>query len=555
MPINALQEEGFIGRRDALQDLHRWALDAERGTGRSIALAGAPGIGKTELLKQFFTHLFWKQDAIAPFYYTASSAILSVPLFARDYLTRFLCQRLAFENKEESLLFIEGITVRELAAWTRDRGAAWAGELLDRFQRCAGDPLDMLRVALHAPLQSALFTGKPVAVLLDDFHKLARLHHQGAADPSLIALFESAFSAKKSPHLITGSAAELQALPLPGVTWVPLRALAAADAERLVSAVLQTRGITADKVPPALLDLLGGNPLYLRCVAGAVKAGKVPAEADFWSAYDQEVDSGGIYHYHAAALKTLFAEGEERRRALEALYGIYEAEGAPADDRRSRGPDAGKLSAPLARALLSSGFLRGEFGGYRAPDDRVMRQFISRLYEREVGVKPSRDVRHQAPEPRFSPQLSGNVYELALPLVPQVELVVARSLEQIGRNLQVPEEVIGQLQMAVIEACINAIEHNRGGDRRLFVAISAEGDRLEVSIESPGRDFIQTETGEPFIGTALREGGPRGQGVKLMKRFTDSLRYEKTARGTRVILGKRLTRPSGPAKERVPDHE
>jgi len=555
MPINALHEEGFIGRRDALQDLHRWALDAEKGSGQSIVLAGSPGIGKTELLKQFFTHLFWKQDAIAPFYYSVSSAILSVPLFARDYLTRFLCQRLAFENKEESLLYLEGITVRELAAWARDRGAAWAGELLDRFQRCADDPIDMLRVALHAPLQSALFTGKPVAVLIDDFHKLARLHHQGAADPSLIALFESALSAKKAPHLITGNAAELQALSLPGVTWVPLRPLIFGDAERLFSAVLQARGTAAAGVPPALLDLLGGNPLYLRCVAGAVKTDRVSGEEDFWSAYVQEVASGGIYHYYAAALKTLFAEGGERRQALEALYGIYESEGAPLEDRKLKGPDAGKLSPALARALLLSGFVRGEFGGYRAPDDRVMREFISRLYEREIGVKPSRDVRQQAPEQRFSPQVTGNVFELALPLMPQAELVVARSLEQIGRNLQVPEDVIGQMQMAVIEACINAIEHNRGGERRLFVTISAEGERLEVSVESPGRDFLQAETGEPFVGTALREGGPRGQGVKLMKRFTDTLRYEKTGRGTRVVLGKRLTRTSEPRKENVPNRE
>jgi anti-sigma regulatory factor (Ser/Thr protein kinase) len=486
MPINALQEEGFIGRAAALQDLHRWALDAARGSGQSIVLSGAPGSGKTELLKQFFTHLFWKQDAIAPFYYSVSSAILSAPLFARDYLTRFLCQRLAFENKEESLLFIEGVPVRELAAWTRERGAAWAGEMLERFQRCADDPIDMLRVALHAPLQAALFTGKPAVVLLDDFHKLARLHH---------------------------------------------------------------------KVPPALLDVLGGNPLYLRCVAGAVRPGKIPGEAEFWSAFDQEVTAGGIYHYYATALKTLFAGSEVRREALEALYGIYEAEGAPAEERRPKGPDAAKLSAPLASALLSSGFLRGEFGGYRAPDDRVMRQFISRLYEREVGAKPPRDIRHPAPEQRLSPQASGNVFELSLPLAPQAELVVARSLEQIGRNLQLPEDVIGQMQMAVIEACINAIEHNRGGERRLYVTISAEADRLEVSVESPGRDFTQAETGEPFIGTALREGGPRGQGVKLMKRFTDSMRYEKTGRGTRVVLGKRLTRSPAPGTEGAPDHE
>ena len=542
MPINALQEEGFIGRRDALQDLHRWAVEAEKGSGQSIVLTGAPGAGKTELLKQFFTHLFWKQDAIAPFYYSVSSAMLSIPQFARDYLTSYLCQRLAFENKEQSLLYLEGITVRELAAWARDRRIEWAGEMLDRFQRCTDDPIDMLRVALHAPLQSTLFTGKPVVVLIDDFHKLARLHSQGAADPSLIALFDPALAAKKAPHLVTGSAAELQALPLPGVSRVPLRALTGEESRQLMQAALQARGIASEGFPPALLEQLGGNPLYIRCVANALKAGAIPAGEDFWSAYAQEVASGSIYHYYAATLKALFAEGGERRQALEAIQGIYEAESAASEDRKPKGIDAGKLSTAMARALLLSGFVRGEFGGYRAPDDRVMREFVTRLYEREVLGQQTGNGRQQLPEQRMTPPATGNAFELSLPLMPQAELVAARCLEQIGRNNRIPEDVVGQMQMAVIEACINAIEHNRGGERRMFVTITVDGDQLEVSVESPGREFIQAETGEPFVGTALREGAPRGQGIKLMKRFADTVRYEKTGRGSRVVLSKRLSR-------------
>jgi anti-sigma regulatory factor (Ser/Thr protein kinase) len=254
-------------------------------------------------------------------------------------------------------------------------------------------------------------------------------------------------------------------------------------------------------------------------------------------------------------LKTCITETGGRDQALEVLHRVYEAEETAVEDRTSKGISTGKLSKEMARALLNAGFVRGEFGGIRAPDDGVMRDFIGILYEREILGRSQSDIRKHFLEQRLPSQRAGVLFELTLPLIPQAELVVAQTLNQVGKNLNLPMEIVGQLQMAAIEACINAIEHNRGGERRMYISICADANQLEITVESPGREFIQAETGEPFVGAALREGSQRGQGVKLMKRFADSVRYEKTSRGTKVVLMKRLPHPVEIRKEGVSNRE
>ena len=80
----------------------------------------------------------------------------------------------------------------------------------------------------------------------------------------------------------------------------------------------------------------------------------------------------------------------------------------------------------------------------------------------------------------------------------EAELIVAQSLEQIGKNLNLNQDAIGQLQIAVIEACINAIEHGRGMDDKIYVSVAVDGDQTEVSVESAGQEFIIQETREPY---------------------------------------------------------
>jgi hypothetical protein len=266
MTFSALQEEEFFGRAEVLAGLSRRVLQSGEGIAQSAVLSGPRGIGKTEILKQLFGSLFWRQDKVAPFYYTVNPAMLSAAAFSKNYLTRYLCQRLAFEKKEQSLLHLDGLSIERVSVLVEEREAAWAREILDRYVQNAGDPFDALHIALSAPYQSVLATGMPVGVLIDEFHRLKDLHIDGLSDPRLVSLFEAPMSLSKTSYVVTGNMAEMHEMPVTsGLERIQLQPLEPEDALSSTLSLLRTYEATG-KVPQLLLRHLGGNPYYLMCV-------------------------------------------------------------------------------------------------------------------------------------------------------------------------------------------------------------------------------------------------------------------------------------------------
>jgi hypothetical protein len=94
-----------------------------------------------------------------------------------------------------------------------EREAPWARQILEKYVEIADDPLDAMRIALGAPQQSVLATGVPVAVLIDEFHRLKDLAVHGTPDPQLVFLFEASMSFRKTPHVITGNEPEVREMP------------------------------------------------------------------------------------------------------------------------------------------------------------------------------------------------------------------------------------------------------------------------------------------------------------------------------------------------------
>ncbi|HEY6009958.1 MAG TPA: AAA family ATPase, partial [Nitrospirota bacterium] len=499
MPFSALQEKDFFGRQDELARLYTLFHRTGGGTARSAVLFGPRGIGKTELLKQLFGLLFWRQEGVAPFYYATNPALLSASAFSRSYLVRFICQRLAFERKEQELLYRDGMSIDSLSVLVEDRDAAWARDILEQFAQSAGDPAGELRVALEAPHRSSLLTGKPVVVLIDDFHRLQSLRVNGATDPSLISLFEGPFSYRKSPHLITGNASDIQELSvLANLERIPIKPLDAEPASSKVISHLRACGVEGD-VPSLLLNYLGGNPLYLQCFARAACEKRSPNEQDFWNAYVRELREGTLALFWSSVLKGVFRDLGLRQTALSMAYKIYHAAN-PLSCKRLAASFAlsEERAEAIAHALYTAGIIRGEFGVFRAVDDQVLRGVIDSLYRRELPATSPRDAEQEL-VPNLPPREDNVIrYEITLPMTKEAELVAAQCLDQLGKNLRLNQDAVGQLQIALIEACINAMEHGRGADNRISVGFAVEKDRLEASIESAGRDFVEQETGEPF---------------------------------------------------------
>ena len=556
MLFSALQEQDFFGRAEVLAGLSRRFLQVGKGMAQSAVLSGPHGIGKTELLKQLFGSLFWRQERVAPFYYAVNPAMLSAAAFSKNYLTRYLCQRLAFEKKEQPLLNLDGLSIESVSALVEEREAAWAREILDRYVQNAGDPYDALHIALSAPHQSALATGMPVAVLIDEFHRLKNLHIDGSPNPRLVSLFEEPLSLSKTSYVVTGNAAEIHEMPVTsGLERILLQPLEPEDASSNVLSLLRIYEAEG-KASQLLLRHLGGNPSYLMCVVRTACEKKNPEEIDFWKAYVREILEGALALSWLLVLKGFFPDVGVRRTALAIAYKIYHTS-EPLSCQRIAKAFAltdGQAEA-IAHALYLAGFVRGEFGVFRAVEDGVLRDIIDCAYMKEILGKPALELEQEFLG-RSLPQKEGVLqFDMTLPMIKDAELVAAQCLEQIGKNLHMSQEALGQLQIAVIEACINAIEHSRGGEKKIYLSITADGDHVAVSIESSGREFAVQETGEPIGDREHVKSAGRGLGIKMMRRFADEVRFEKTARGSKTVLIKNLAKAAGVQKEDAANRE
>jgi len=541
MPFNALQDKDFFGRLQELDNLTKRVFQAERGQAQSAVLSGQRGIGKTELLKHLFGRLFWKQDQVAPFWYSVNPALLSVADFSKTYLVRFMCQRLAFTKKDQSLFYYDGISIDGLSTLVEEREAFWAKEILDQYIQCSGDPVDALRIALAAPHRSMLSTGIPVAVLIDDFHWIKGLHLGGVSDHRLASLFQEPMAHGKTPHMISGNMAELQEMPVAsGLERIQVHPLGPEATSSMVLSLLnahEAEGI----VPPLLIRQLGGNPYYIGCIVTRACEKNNPDEKDFWNAYIQEILEGTLAHSWSKVLKRFFPDLGQRRIALAITSKIYHTSEALSCQRIAKIFTLTDSKAnDIMQALYLAGFIRGEFGTFRAMDDRVLRDIVDSLSMREILAKTTHDLEEHFHE-TLAPQKEKAVrFDMTLPDSKDAELIVAQSLEQIGKNLNINQEAIGQLQIAVIEACINAIEHGRGMDDKVYISIAAREDHLEVSVESAGQEFIVQETGEPYRDQEAAKTTGRGWGIKLIKRFVDHVKFEKTTYGTKIVLIKKI---------------
>ena len=245
-----------------------------------------------------------------------------------------------------------------------------------------------------------------------------------------------------------------------------------------------------------------------------------------------------------------------RREALAIAYKIHhtvEPLSCPRIAKSFALPDG--RAHDIAYNLYLAGIIRGELGVFRAAEDRVLRDVIDGLYLREVLAKSTHDLTEYFLVALVPQKEHVARYDMALPMVKEAELIAAQGLEQIGKNLDLNPETIGQMQIAVIEACINAIEHGRGSGGNIYVSVVVDEDQLEVSVESAGQEFIIQETGEPFRDQESTKAPGRGWGIKMIRRFVDDVKFEKTALGTKIVLVKKIEKPASKEKENAISHE
>jgi len=133
---------------------------------------------------------------------------------------------------------------------------------------------------------------------------------------------------------------------------------------------------------------------------------------------------------------------------------------------------------------------------------------------------------------------------LTIPMYPDMELAAAKTGSVLAELKDFNEEAVEEIQLAIIETCINASEHSQSEDKEVHIQFLVTDDQLQVKITDRGVG-ITADTldgtrllGSPGIHPDLRK---RGRGLQIIKALMDEVMIESSPNGTTVSFIKKKT--------------
>jgi serine/threonine-protein kinase RsbW len=112
---------------------------------------------------------------------------------------------------------------------------------------------------------------------------------------------------------------------------------------------------------------------------------------------------------------------------------------------------------------------------------------------------------------------------------------------QAGRELDLEEGALFELQLAVDEACTNVIKHAYGGrGGTIEVTVEPDEDGVRVIIRDWGRSFDVQSMPVPDVNLPLEQRELGGLGLFLMHQMVDDIHFEfDTEYGNSLTMVKR----------------
>ena len=123
--------------------------------------------------------------------------------------------------------------------------------------------------------------------------------------------------------------------------------------------------------------------------------------------------------------------------------------------------------------------------------------------------------------------LASTDVRLTLPARPENVAVIRHVLGAFAEALDLPEDVVEDMRLAVTEACTNVVRHAYEGELGMIdIVVRPSGDRLELMVIDHGRG----------MGNSADTGGP-GLGLPLIAALAESVRIEAgSPRGSRLAM-------------------
>ena len=128
---------------------------------------------------------------------------------------------------------------------------------------------------------------------------------------------------------------------------------------------------------------------------------------------------------------------------------------------------------------------------------------------------------------------------LNIPIHPNMELVAAHTASILAEITEFEETHIDEIQLAIIETCINAFEHSNSEDSKVTVTYVLTDDELELKITDHGIGFGMEQakflTGE----ATARAMQKRGWGLEIIREMMDEVDIDSGDEGTTITMLKK----------------
>jgi anti-sigma regulatory factor (Ser/Thr protein kinase) len=129
---------------------------------------------------------------------------------------------------------------------------------------------------------------------------------------------------------------------------------------------------------------------------------------------------------------------------------------------------------------------------------------------------------------------------LVLPMLPDLEVAAVRLAGEIGRFMRLDDNKVDEIEMALIEACINAFEHSQDPQRKVEIRFTMRPEALEIQVIDHGRGFDYSQVHPPDMESRLHAESKRGWGLKIIESLMDELVVDsQIGRGTSIRMTKK----------------
>jgi anti-sigma regulatory factor (Ser/Thr protein kinase) len=294
--ILAENEAGdFIGRSAEIERLVMLAS----GTGSAV-VAGAPGVGLTELLKQTYDRLFSEQTATIPFYFALNPSGETAEQTARRFLHQFLLQTVAFRRRDGAILnwFPD---LCELAELSVPADGHWVDRLVSKFgpaqAECDSDGL--IKTCLGGPVRATASEAR-VFVMIDNAEAAA--HSDAAA--RILREIEDIYAGSAVPYVLAGR--RRYAFNSLEGERISIEPLAFGDAARVVeNCAARYRVKVNDETRDLIANQFGANIEFVRFMfqTAAEKSDHFDSFLEVEKVYAQEIFGGRIRRHYDALIE------------------------------------------------------------------------------------------------------------------------------------------------------------------------------------------------------------------------------------------------------------